>query len=188
MMGLMDVDGDGSIDYREFVKVGQMKDELAEMQEVRTPPLALLQFRQVLLKARKARREQNGCDENNQLSLILTQTSGVTFVSCRRRSRATRRYRSSWPRSPRRSARRRSRTWRSSWRRSRGAPWSRCAPACNSARHGLVLSLPCSVSGDGNVLGGCPLSGAGEREGRGVPRAFAPPDSPARPLCLPRFD
>ena len=40
MMGLMDVDGDGSIDYREFVKVGQMKDELAEMQEVRTPPLA----------------------------------------------------------------------------------------------------------------------------------------------------
>ena len=42
-----------------------------------------------------------------------------------------------------------------------------------------VLSLPCSVSGDGNVLGGCPLSGAGEREGRGVPRAFAPPGSPA---------
>ena len=47
MMGLMDVDGDGSIDYREFVKVGQMKDELAEMQEVRTPPLALLQFRKL---------------------------------------------------------------------------------------------------------------------------------------------
>ena len=81
MMGLMDVDGDGSIDYREFVKVGQMKDELAEMQEVRTPPLALLQFRKVLPGAREARREQNGCDENNQLSLILTQTSGVTFVS-----------------------------------------------------------------------------------------------------------
>ena len=38
MMGLMDVDGDGSIDYREFVKVGQMKDELADMQEVRKPP------------------------------------------------------------------------------------------------------------------------------------------------------
>ena len=37
MMGLMDVDGDGSIDYREFVKVGQMKDELADMQEVRKP-------------------------------------------------------------------------------------------------------------------------------------------------------
>ena len=29
--------------------------------------------------------------------------------------------------------------------------------------------VACSVSGDGNVLGGCPLSGAGEREGRGVP-------------------
>ena len=182
-MGLMDVDGDGSIDYREFVKVGQMKDELAEMQEVRTPPLALLQSRKVLLKAREARREQNGCDETQPALVDPDANVWRDFRLCtgRRRSRATRRYRSSWPRSPRRSARRRSRTWRSSWRRSRGAPWSRCAPACSSQLGSArpVLSLPCSVSGDGNVLGGCPLSGAGEREGRGVPRAFAPPESPA---------
>jgi hypothetical protein len=32
MMGLMDKDGDGNIDYQEFVRVGQMKTELNDMQ------------------------------------------------------------------------------------------------------------------------------------------------------------
>ena len=59
MMGLMDVDGDGSIDYREFVKVGQMKDELADMQEVRKPPSRALHFRKVFLEARKARERES---------------------------------------------------------------------------------------------------------------------------------
>ena len=31
-MGLMDKDGDGNIDYQEFVRVGQMKTELNDMQ------------------------------------------------------------------------------------------------------------------------------------------------------------